>query len=218
MLKTYSIVFHPSPAVIDYIKTLKDQLKNKIEWYNSCNSVAHITICEFEIDETEIEKIKDKLLKICNTFTPFMVYLNDFGYYKTTGAFFIDPDEDLPKQTRPNIKKTQSPLKKSIKKENEVKIKSKNKTKLKAIMKKTQDALQLPKLKKSNAPHITIGRRLTQEKLIIASQLFTHINVDYLCDSITMREFDPVKKQFFVIDSFPFGSNPEPELIQGSLF
>ncbi|MEN2413233.1 2'-5' RNA ligase family protein [Flavobacterium mesophilum] len=186
MQKTYSVVFHPSAEIIAVIKTMKDFLKSKINWYNSCNSVAHITVCEFEIEESQLENFKKKLVKICDTFTPFMVHINDFGAYDN-GAFFINPSES-------------------------------SKNNLEPTMKRVQETLKPLKLKKSNDPHISIGRRLTPENLKIASQLFTTIDMEFLCDSIVIREFDPKVKQFFVIDTIPFGSNPEAEFIQGSLF
>lgn len=89
---------------------------------------------------------------------------------------------------------------------------------LKPIMKKTQEVLQLPNLKKSSTPHVSIGRRLTPESVKIAHHLFDTIAIDFLCNTIVLREFDPIKKQFFVINTFSFGNNPLPELIQGSLF
>ena len=187
MEKKYSVAIYPSQEVIDAIKTLKDYLKSKIDWYNSCNSVAHITISEFTIDESEIDKIKQKLFKVCDTFTSFGVYLDHFGSYENSGAFFIAPNDD-------------------------------SKTKLKPILKKTQDTLKPLSLKKSDDPHLSIGRRLTPENLKIAAQLFTAIDIDFLCCEIVLRELDPIKKQFFVIDTIPFGNNPQPELIQGSLF
>ncbi|TPG38489.1 2'-5' RNA ligase family protein [Flavobacterium pectinovorum] len=186
MEKKYSIVIHPSQAVIDLIKEMKEFLALKVGWFNSKNSVAHITICEFKIEESQIDKFKQKIIKICDTFTPFPVHLDHYDSYDN-GAFFISPNED-------------------------------SKMNLKPIMKKTQDALQLPNLIKSNDPHISIGRKLTPESLKIASHMFTTIDMDFLCDNIVLREFDPIKKQFFVIDTFPFGSNPQPELVQGSLF
>lgn len=186
MEKKYSVAIYPSQAVIDSVKTMKDYLKSKIDWYNSCNSVAHITICEFTIDESQIVKYKQKLFKVCDTFESFPVYLDHFGSYEA-GAFYIAPNED-------------------------------SKMKLKPIMKKTQDALQLSNLKKSNDPHLSIGRRLKPENLKIASQLFTTIDIDFLCHEIVLRELDPVKKQFFVIDTFSFNGNVKPELVQGSLF
>jgi 2'-5' RNA ligase len=186
MEKKYSVAIYPSQDVIDSVKTMKDYLKSKIDWYNSCNSVAHITICEFTIDDSQIDKYKQKLFKTCDTFTPFQVNLDRFGSY-VNGAFFIAPNEDSAK-------------------------------KLKSVMKKTQETLKPLRLKKSDDPHMSIGRKLIPENLKIASQLFTTIEIDFLCSEIVLRKLDPVKKQFFVIDTFSFGSNPQPELIQGSLF
>jgi len=186
MEKKYSVVIHPSATLINAIRIMKEDLAAKIGWFNSKNSVAHITICEFKINESQLDKFKQKLLKISDTFTPFQVLLDHFGSYDS-GAFFIAPNEE-------------------------------SKNNLKPVMKKTQDALLLTHLKKSSDPHISIGRKLTPESIKIANDLFTTIDLSFLCDSIVLRELDPVKKQFFVIDTFPFGSNPQPELIQGSLF
>ncbi|MEN2398820.1 2'-5' RNA ligase family protein [Flavobacterium sp. MC2016-06] len=187
MEKKYSVAIYPSQDVIDAIKKMKDYLKSKIDWYSSSNSTAHITICEFTIDDSQINQYKQKLFKTCDTFKPFQVYLDHFGSYENSGAFFIAPNED-------------------------------SKNSLKPVMKKTQEALKALKLKKSDDPHLSIGRKLNPENLKIASQLFTTIDIDFLCDAIVLRELDEVKKQFFVIDTFSFNSNIQPELIQGSLF
>lgn len=187
MEKKYSVAIYPSLAVIDSVKTMKGYLKSKIGWYNSCNSTAHITICEFTIDDSQIDLIKNKLLKVSDTFTPFLVHLDHFGAYDNAGAFFISPNEEA-------------------------------KTKLKPIMKKIQETLKSLKLKKSDDPHMSIGRKLTPENLKTASELFTTIEIDFQCKEFVLRELDPIKKQFFVIDTFEFGSNPEPEFVQGSLF
>ena len=186
MEKKYSVAIYPSQDVIDAVKTMKDYLKSKIDWYSSCNSVAHITICEFTIDESKIDTYKQKLFKVCDTFEPFRVYLDHFGSYEA-GAFYIAPNED-------------------------------SKRNLKPIMKKTQETLKSLKLKKSDDPHMSIGRRLTPESLKIASQLFTTIDINFLCKEIVLRELDPVKKQFFVIETFSFNGNVQPELVQGTLF
>ncbi|PBJ09252.1 RNA 2',3'-cyclic phosphodiesterase [Flavobacterium sp. ACN6] len=186
MEKTYSVVFY-SKTLVEPVKKLKDFLRSKIKWYNSCNSEAHITICEFKIDESQLETIKQKLSQISDTFTPFQVSLDHFGSYPNSGAFFIAPNADVEDN-------------------------------FKLLMKKIHQALKPLKLKKSEDPHLSIGRKLTPENLKIASELFTTIHLNFLCNEIVIREFDPIVKQFFVIDSIPFGSNPQPELIQGSLF
>ncbi|WP_269235743.1 2'-5' RNA ligase family protein [Flavobacterium flavigenum] len=187
MEKKYSVAIYPSQDVIDSVKTMKDYLKSKINWYNSCNSVAHITICEFTIDDSQIDSFKQKLFKTCDTFTPFHVYLDHFSSYENSGAFFIAPNEV-------------------------------SKNNLKPMMKKVQEALKSLKLKKSDDPHISIGRKLTSENIKIASQIFTTIEIEFLCKEIVLRELDSVKKQFFVIDTFTFNGNAQPEFVQGSLF
>ena len=93
-----------------------------------------------------------------------------------------------------------------------------SKDNLKAIMSKVQDALRNFKIGKTDDPHMTIARRLTPENLNKASELFNEIDIDILFDNIVLREYDPNKRQYVVIKTFPFGSNPQPELIQGSLF
>ena len=185
MEKTYSVVFY-SKDLVEPVKKMKNFLRSKIDWYNSCNSEAHITICEFTIEESQLDSIKQKLSKIADTFTPFEVYLDHFDSFPTNGAFFIGLTEESKKHLVP-------------------------------IMKKTHETFKSLKHKSDN-PHLSIGRRLTPENLKIASELFTSVNLNFLCNEIVLREFDPPVKQFFVMDAFPFGSNPEPEFVQGSLF
>ncbi|GAA6765426.1 hypothetical protein AAFH68_13610 [Flavobacterium sp. CGRL1] len=185
MEKTYSVVFY-SKTLVEPVKKLKDFLRSKIDWYNSCNSEAHITICEFTIDDSQLDSFKQKLAKISDAFTPFQVNLDHFDSFPNAGAFFIGVTEDSKNNLVPIIKKTHETLK--------------------------------PLKHKSDNPHLSIGRKLTPENLKIASELFTTIDLQFECNEIVLREFDPIIKQFFVIDSFKFGSNPEPEFIQGSLF
>src|SRR3954470_20326730 len=109
MKRKYSIAIYPSQDIINLVKTMKGYLKSKIHWYNSCNSTAHITICEFELDDSELKKLKQKLLEICDTFTPFQVYLDHFGAYESAGAFFIGVNENQ-QIKKPQIKRAQKPL------------------------------------------------------------------------------------------------------------
>ncbi|BDU26836.1 2'-5' RNA ligase family protein [Flavobacterium sp. GSB-24] len=187
MEKKYSVVFHPSQDGIEIIKKLKLELFNKIGWYGSCNSVAHITIGGFKASENQLEKFIQKLSKIADTLIPIQIYLDHFDAYEESRAFFISPNED-------------------------------SKVNLKPMMKKIQETLLISIKDRSDDPHISIGRNLTPENIKIARDLFTTINMEFLCDAIILREFDPIKKQYFILEIFPFGSNPQPELIQGSLF
>ncbi|WP_339887110.1 2'-5' RNA ligase family protein [uncultured Flavobacterium sp.] len=86
----YSIAFIPDAIIIEEVKKMKLQLAYEIGWYNSKNSLAHITICEFT--STEIEITKKQVDRITASFSPFDVELVDFDSY-SNGAFFIKPSE-----------------------------------------------------------------------------------------------------------------------------
>ncbi|WP_027380075.1 hypothetical protein [Chryseobacterium daeguense] len=64
MLKTYSIVIHPQDSIIELFKTFKSKLYDTIGTYGSCNSIAHITILEFEATDEELKYIIEKLIMI----------------------------------------------------------------------------------------------------------------------------------------------------------
>jgi 2'-5' RNA ligase len=186
MENLYSLVIHPSDSILSLVKSMKEHLATEVGWFNSKNSVGHITICEFKATEKGIENIKKQINKICNSLSPVEVYLNEFGSFPN-GAFFIAPNTDSKKS-------------------------------LKHIMKQFHKSLLIPNMEKSDNPHLTIARRLKPENLAKANRLFTAIDLDFVCDSVILRQFDENKKQFFVIDTFDFNDNPEPELIQGTLF
>jgi 2'-5' RNA ligase len=93
MLKNYSVAIEPSEEIISLVKSMKNLLAEKIGWFHSKNSVAHITIFEFKSSDTEIEIIKNKLSRICDGLAPVEVTLNQFGSYPS-GAFYIAPNED----------------------------------------------------------------------------------------------------------------------------
>jgi 2'-5' RNA ligase len=165
---------------------MKEQLASQVGWYNSKNSVGHITICEFKATEKELENIKNKIKKVCERLTPVEVYLNEFGSFPN-GAFFIAPDHDSKKN-------------------------------LKDIMKQFHKSLLIPNMLKSDNPHLSIARRLKPENLAKANRFFTTINLNFICNCVVLRQFDENIKQFFVIDTFEFKGNPQPETIQGTLF
>jgi 2'-5' RNA ligase len=186
MENLYSLVIHPPEPILALVKSMKEQLAAEVGWFNSKNSVGHITICEFKATEKGIENIKNQINKECNTLSPVDVHLNEFGSFPN-GAFFIAPDNDSKKN-------------------------------LKHIMKRFHKSLLIPNMLKSDNPHLSIARRLKPENLTKANRLFTTIDLDFVCSSVILRQFDENIKQFFVIDTFEFKNNPQPESLQGTLF
>jgi 2'-5' RNA ligase len=101
MENKYSLAFIPDDIVIDEVKKIKLQLADEIGWFNSKNSLAHITICEFT--STEIEIIKNQISRITASFSPFDVELVDYDSYPN-GVFFIKPSEKSKEDLKKIIK------------------------------------------------------------------------------------------------------------------
>jgi len=186
MENLYSLVIHPPEPILTLVKSMKNQLAAEVGWFNSKNSVGHITICELKQTKKGIETTKNQCSKVCHTLSPVEVHLNEFGTFPN-GAFFIAPENDSKKN-------------------------------LKHIMKRFHKSLLIPNMLKSDNPHLSIARRLNPENLTKANRLFTTIDLDFVCDSVVLRQFDENIKQFFVTDTFEFEGNPKPEMIQGTLF
>ncbi|WP_348800288.1 2'-5' RNA ligase family protein [Flavobacterium adhaerens] len=91
MENLYSLVIHPPEEILVLVKTMKEQLATEVGWFNSKNSVGHITICEFTATDEIIEVIKKQIIKLCETLHPINVRMNEFGSFPN-GAFFIAPD------------------------------------------------------------------------------------------------------------------------------
>ncbi len=186
MEKNYSIAILPSESIISLIKSMKEKLAAEIGWFHSKNSVAHITICLFKVNNASIIKIKNQLTQLCDSLEPAEIHLTELDSFPN-GAFFMAPDKI-------------------------------SKNKLLPIMKKVHHTLRGINIEKSTNPHLSIARRLSQQKLQKAVELFPTVDLAFLCDSIVLREFDENTKQYFVTDTFKFHNNPKEEFIQGTLF
>lgn len=88
-----SVIIHPSDEILEEVRLMKESLASKIGWYHSKNSLAHITINEFETPESELKNIKRKLTLISKYLKMQDVIFNDFGTFPN-GAFFLSPDEN----------------------------------------------------------------------------------------------------------------------------
>jgi 2'-5' RNA ligase len=88
----YSIVVFPSIEKSEEVKLLKQILRNKINWFHSCNSAAHVTIIELQ---TEIDYLMyiEQIRQFCNTVNPRIIKFNSFNSFKYSGAFYIAADE-----------------------------------------------------------------------------------------------------------------------------
>ncbi|MBA0883481.1 2'-5' RNA ligase family protein [Flavobacterium undicola] len=90
---------------------------------------------------------------------------------------------------------------------------------LKQIMKHLNQSFRVKTLFKNNEPHLSIARQLSPEHIATSYRLFSKsIDLNFVCDSISLRLFNPNIKQFEIISHFEFKNNPKSTFEQGTLF
>jgi 2'-5' RNA ligase len=183
----YSLVIAPPPSGIDYVTKLKDELNSKIDWYNSRNSKAHITIVEFTADEYELVYIIDQIKEVASYEKPMHLSFDGVSNYPN-GAVFLKPDLAT-------------------------------KVPLTDLMVRVQKKLNIKNSYKSKDPHISIGRKLSEENVGIALRMFANVKLAFDCNHLILRKFNTVKKQYdYFSEDFPFLGLPQKPNAQQSLF
>ena len=85
-------------------------------------------------------------------------------------------------------------------------------------MKEIPKQIQFPVNHKSSEPHISIGRQLSAEQLKEAYNMFQEINLNFTCEGITIRVFNPERKQYDVLETIPFKGEISPIKDDWTLF
>ncbi|MDQ0639736.1 hypothetical protein QF042_003301 [Pedobacter sp. W3I1] len=88
----YSIVVYPQRKSINEVSVLKNTLAEKIGWYSSRNSEAHVTIVEFLADQYELGFYKKCIEKICGSQRPQEVTFDYLSLSKFGQAIVLLPD------------------------------------------------------------------------------------------------------------------------------
>lgn len=91
MTDKYSIVFQPNESLIELVRTMKLELAEEIGWYNSKNSLAHISIVEFKAHASEIPRIHNQITRCAKRFKPVTIHFQSFGTYPN-GALYLEVD------------------------------------------------------------------------------------------------------------------------------
>ena len=86
-------------------------------------------------------------------------------------------------------------------------------TEMKTILK---ESTSIKKAITNTTPHLTIGRRLNEEQLNVAKQMFQQIHISFFVTHLTLRKFNEQTRQFDLYKDFPLLGKPKE--IQGSLF
>lgn len=94
-----------------------------------------------------------------------------------------------------------------------------NKAPLKELMDRIQQKIKIKNSYKSKDPHMSIARKLSNDKVEIALKMFAEAKLDFNCTNIVLRKFNPTEKQYEIFSTdFPFLGLPPKPAAQTSLF
>lgn len=173
----YSLVIYPGAAIVEYIKEKKNLLEGSIGWFASVNSLAHISICEFETDEVGYKKCSTLVHRLAEFEKEQFVYLSAYKSYPH-GTYFIEPAY----YSKVYLKEIFRRVVKHIK----------------PYFKDVKDL--------GNDPHMSIARRLDEDKIKIAKNVLIHIDESFLCNRFALRIFNEQKGQYDIVETIPFGN------------
>jgi len=190
MIQKYSLAIQPNEPVLSMVTEMKQLLNHKIGHYGSVNSLAHISLFEFELEE---EKRYPIVLSYCKRIiaglAPFYITFKGFGHF-----------------TNPTKKFTYY-----VKVEESVK-------EIVSYCKQIKKGSPYTLIDKYKTPHMSIGRKLTQEKLGIASALLTDFYATDFCETFVIRKFNNQRGQYDIEEVIPLLNDKQGSSTQLNLF
>lgn len=171
----YSVAICPPKDFTDLVKAMKLELAERIGWFNSKNSEAHVTLNTFIADEAELLIWKNYLTDFCSSADPFEIRLVETGSY-ANGAFYLAPDHE----STENLVQ----LMKHFHHDAPLKPKTESRDPHLSI------ARQLSR------------EQLAEANELFGDKQF---DLKFMCDNLAIRQFETKKKQYFVESRFMFG-------------
>ncbi|SOD13094.1 2'-5' RNA ligase [Pedobacter xixiisoli] len=87
------------------------------------------------------------------------------------------------------------------------------------LMVRVQKNLGVTNQYKSKSPHMSIGRKMNEENVEIALNMFADAKLEFNCANLVLRKFNPKIKQYDIfLEDFDFLGLPCKEEAQQSLF
>lgn len=189
MIQKYSLAIQPTEPILSRMREIKQQLRHRIGHYGSANAAAHISLFEFELDEKSYPAILSYFKKSIVGLAPISIMFEGFHYFQHATAFtFYVKLDGSSSQTIVNY--------------------------CKQIKKASPYSL----INKYNSPHMSVGRKLSQEGLDIANDLFTEFNATDLCEAFVIRKFNSQRRQYDIVEIIPLLNDENTVDTQLSLF
>jgi len=189
MVHKYSLAVQPNEPVLSRVKEMKEQLRRAIGHYSSANSVAHISLFEFTLEEKRYPIVSSYYKKVIAGLAPFPIMFEGVDYFSHSTYFtFYVKLEECSLQTIVNYCKQ---------------------------IKKASPYLLTNKY---NLPHMSVGRKLTKEGLDAACALFTEFNATDFCKTFVIRKFNNQRRQYDIEEEIPLLNEMQGTNTQLSLF
>lgn len=179
--KKYWVGICPPMATEDHVGIFKKELEERIGWYSSANSKAHISFMEFFDEDGQLHMMEEYLSRFCKNIEPFNAVFDHFGRFAR--AYCLLPDDASRKL-------------------------------LANLMRQFHRGKPFAKEDSFDKPHISIGRKLSEEQIAVANDLFSArlIRHGFQCNDLCIRKFNPVKKQYEVYKRFTLCKPPDLSL------
>jgi hypothetical protein len=188
MKKLYSIAICAPESINEIVREMKLKVAAGIGWYHNGGADANVSIMEFLATDFEIELVIGVLKRFCRAHESAAVYFPEVSSTPSSGAVFLEPSESSSAFIRGLVKE-----------------------------------IELPKSVIGRKPamiHMPIARRLQQDHFRKAVRMLRNARYDigFQCEGITLRQFDPVKKEFFAKQLFSFARKQDQSGSQLSFF
>ncbi len=174
MKKLYSIAICAPESINEVVKEMKLKVAAGIGWYHNNNAEANISVMEFLATDFEIELVVAILKRFCRTHESAAVYFPGIASLPSSGTVFLEPSESSAVFIKNLVKDIELP---------------------KSVIGRKPALLNLPIAKKLQQDHFRKAVRMLRN---------TRYDIGFQCDGITLRQFDPVKKEFFSKQMFAF--------------
>lgn len=180
---SFSLAIMPPPPIAEDVRGFKRDYRDAIgKSYGSANADGHISLDGFDAAEADYPLILAEYKKLITPLTPFQLNFSGFGDFDRANfsAFYIRPTEASCDAIRERTQAIMKGFDKKLKKQ---------------YMQKWAD--------ESKNPHMSIGRRLTREWIVLAYTIFTEYEAGFLCDTFAIRKYNEKRRQYEVIDTIP---------------
>lgn len=182
-LCAYSLAIMPPPEIHEHVKGFKQLFREATgKSYGSANADGHISLDGFDAAEADYPLILTEYKQLITPLTPFRLDFSGFADFDrgNFSAFYIKPTEKSCEAIRERTQAIMKGFDKKFKKQ---------------CMQKWAD--------ESKNPHMSIGRRLTREWIVLAYSIFTEYEAGFLCESFVIRKYNEKRRQYEVIDTIP---------------